>query len=35
MLPGKKGLSLTPEQWETLMEHAEQVNAELAKRKKE
>jgi len=31
-LPGKKGIALTPEQWETLMKHAGAVTAEINKR---
>ncbi|XP_061704151.1 RNA polymerase II transcriptional coactivator-like [Cydia pomonella] len=32
LLPGKKGISLTPEQWRKLLTLAEEVNEELSNR---
>lgn len=30
-LPGKKGISLRPEQWATLLKNADKINAAIAK----
>jgi len=32
MLPGKKGIALTPEQWEKLKEHMDDIDKALAEK---